>query len=128
MASHETRPGRQTGRSTADPAERLSCYLLDKQNSAYAGTSGISANNRHAGFVPGYQNCNTGEICASCFADGRPAPIHLLDGLPESWVAVRDASGRVTQTVAGVVAGFLHGGRFYSREEAARLSQLPDAN
>ena len=128
MASGETRPGRQTGRSTADPVERLSCYLLDKQNSTYAGTSGVSANNRHAGFVPGYQNRNTGEIRPSCFADGRPAPIHVLDGLPESWVTDRDASGRVTQTVAGVIAGFLRGGRFYSREEAARLSQPIDGD
>jgi hypothetical protein len=63
----------------------------------------------------------SGVAVVSRFADGRPAPIHVLDGLPEGWVRCRNASGQVAMARAGVIAGFIRGGRFYTREEAARM-------
>jgi hypothetical protein len=45
----------------------------------------------------------------------------MLDGLPTEWVVKRDPAGRVTAVKGSVVAGFLLGGRFYTREEAARV-------
>jgi hypothetical protein len=62
-------------------------------------------------------------MAISCFADGRPAPIHLLDGLPADWVTVRGAGGRVLAVKASVVAGFIRGGRFYTRAQAASLAE-----
>jgi hypothetical protein len=100
----------------------LSSQLLKNQNDLYNGTLGVSRNNRDAGFVPGYFDRHSGRTAMSRFADGRPAPVHVLDGLPDEWIAERDACGRVTKARAGVVAGFLRNGRFYTREEAARAA------
>ena len=93
---------------------------LQMQNARFAGSGGISVNNRAAGFVPAYLNTATGEALASRFGDGRPAPVHVLDGLPESWVAGRDGDGCVARTSEGVIAGFLRNGRFFTREAAAQ--------
>lgn len=92
---------------------------LEAQNETFSGTGGISQHNRVAGFVPAYCNTETGESVASAYADGSPAPVHVLDGLPESWVAARDDDGVVTRAKAGVIAGFLRDGCFYTREAAA---------
>lgn len=93
---------------------------LQTQNMQFAGTGGISGNNRAAGFIPAYLNTATGEALASRFGDGRPAPVHVLDGLPDAWVAGRDARGCVTRTTSDVIAGFLFNGRFFTREAAAQ--------
>jgi hypothetical protein len=61
-------------------------------------------------------------VYLSRFADGRVAPVHLLDGLPAEVVVSRYPSGRVAAVSASVVAGFVRGGQFYTREQAANLS------
>lgn len=94
---------------------------LDAQNSAYGGTGGVSEHNRHAGFLPAYQNTVTGETVLSRFVDGSPAPVHILDGLPSDWVAARDPAGHVSSTRGAIVAGFVRDGTFYTRAAAARL-------
>jgi len=99
----------------------LSQQSLRRQNRAYAGSGGVSCNCRGAGFAPGYLDTLSGLAVLSCFANGRPAPIHLLEGLPDSWVLQRDAQGQVLRVRPGVIAGFIRGDTFYTREEAARL-------
>lgn len=95
-------------------------FELRLENSAYRGTGGVSENNRESGFLPAYRNIRTGQTVLSRFSDGRPAPIHVLDGVPQDWVVARDDKGRVRRVLATVVSGFLHHGRFYTREDAAR--------
>ena len=92
---------------------------LRQQNLALAGTGGISEENRTSGFRPAFRDPTTGRTELSRFADGRPAPMHLLDGLPDTWVAGRDAFGHVTAIRQTIVAGFIHCGLFYTREQAA---------
>lgn len=94
---------------------------LRRQNQIYAGTGGISEVNRKEGFVPGFFNPETGTAVVSRFANGTPAPIHLLDGLPDAWVSQRDRTGKALEACDGVVAGFLLGERFYTRGQAASL-------
>ncbi len=100
----------------------LSLQLLKQQNLEFAGSTGISANNRGSGFVPAYQDSMSGRVEVSRFANGRPAPLHLLDGLPEDWVASRDNKGHVLELRAGIIAGFLRCNRFYTRDEAIRAT------
>jgi len=100
----------------------LSNQLLKEQNEAFEGTNGTSHNNRDNGFIPAYYDRTSGRSVISRFTDGRPAPIHVLDGLPEEWVAQKDSAGHVTKVRAGIVAGFLRHGRFYTREEAAKAT------
>jgi hypothetical protein len=97
----------------------LSQQLLQRQNRTFAGSGGVSQNNSAAGFVPGYFNTRSGVAVRSCFSDGAPAPIHLLDGLPDSWILTRGNQGKVLEARPEVIAGFIRDGIFYTREEAA---------
>jgi hypothetical protein len=99
----------------------LSEFELRLENSACKGTGGVSQNNRASGFCPAYRNIRTGQTVVSRFSDGRPAPVHVLDGLPKEWVVARDARGHVRRVLATIVSGFLRHGRFYTREDAARV-------
>jgi hypothetical protein len=100
----------------------LTQLVLRDENQLFELTRGISQNNDRLGFVPGYRNSATGEQARSRYADGSPAPVHVLDGLPETWVAERDCDGHVVRTCPGLVSGFIRDGRFYTREEAIRAS------
>ena len=93
--------------------------VLKEQNDTYRGTRGVSAGCMDLGYVPAFHNSDTGETCRSQFADGRPAPMHLLDGLPDSWILKRNARQRAIKVKASIIAGFLRNGRFYTREQVA---------
>ncbi|NKN33403.1 dihydroorotase [Marichromatium bheemlicum] len=96
----------------------LTALSLHDENVRFAATPGVSEHNRSANFVPGYLNSHSGEWVLSRFRDGTPAPVHVLDGLPPTWVARRDAAGNVVQTRPGIISGFIRNGLFYTREEA----------
>lgn len=93
---------------------------LRNENAALAGTAGVSAGNAGLGFRPAFLDFSTLTIYPSRFADGRPAPFHLLDGLPDEVVADRSASGRVVAAKASLISGFERGGYFYTRQAALR--------
>ncbi len=95
---------------------------LMSENVRFADTGGISQHNRTHGFRPAFRDAQTGTIFLSRFADGRSAPLHLIDGLPGELVTGRSASGAVTAIKPTVVAGFVRDGRFYTREQAARAA------
>lgn len=99
----------------------LTAQTLRQQNQVFRGTGGVSAENRSQGFVPAFLDTQTGQVYRACFADGRPAPMHLLEGLPSALVIARDAGGRATAIRSSVMAGFLRDDRFYTREQAAAL-------
>ncbi|MEA1049119.1 hypothetical protein U5801_04745 [Lamprobacter modestohalophilus] len=100
----------------------LTEMTLRHENALYAKTRGISQSNRSCGWRPGYLNRTTGEFELSRFSDGRPAPIHVLDGLPESWVQGRDAEGHVVAAEPEIISGFIRDGRFFTREQTARAA------
>ena len=100
-------------------AQTLSLHTLAADNRFFTGTGGVSQENRHCGFVPGFIDQDTGVVYPSCWADGRPAPVHALDGLPDHLILARDPDGRVMAVKASVVAGFVRCGCFYTREQAA---------
>lgn len=100
-------------------APGLSARTLRRQNRRFRGTGGVSAENWTLGFAPAFLDTATDQVYRACFADGRPAPMHLLEGLPQAVVAVRDASGRALALKPTVVAGFVRADRFYTREQAA---------
>ena len=93
---------------------------LRRENSVFAGTGGVSQGNRSSGFLPAFYDAESGSVEVARFSDGAPAPMHLLDGLPEEWIQRQRPSGRVVAVKDSVVAGFLCQGRFYTREQAAR--------
>ena len=93
---------------------------LQHENAVHAGTGGTSQGNAGLGFRPAFLDSATFIVYPSRFADGRPAPFHLLDGLPDEVVADRSASGRVVSAKATLISGFERGGFFYTRHAAAR--------
>ena len=93
---------------------------LERESNAYAGTGGTSDGARGAGFVPAFYDTRAKRLYRSRFADGSPAPMHILDGLPTELVKNRDSGGRVTRVSDEVVSGFEREGQFFTREMAAR--------
>ena len=61
----------------------------------------------------------TRAVHLSRFANGKSAPFHILDGLPDELVLARTAAGRVAAAKPSVVSGFVREGLFYTRDEAA---------
>ncbi len=100
---------------------RLSNPALCRENVRFSGTGGISQNNRSRGFCPAFLDTLTGRVYLSRFANGRPAPVHLLDGLPAKLVISED--GQCRQIRATVISGFVLNGRFYTRAQAAEYLQ-----
>lgn len=100
----------------------LTRWRLARESARHAGTGGASEGNRERGFRPAFLDHETGVVYESRFADGRQAPVHVLDGLPDCLVLHRRADGRVASVRGTLVAGFVRAGRFYTREEAASVA------
>ena len=97
----------------------LSPRQLKAENRCHRGHGGVSEENRGVGFRPAVLDTRTLRIYPSRFLDGRPAPCHLLDGLPDEVVELRDAGGRVLRAISSIVSGFVRDGQFFNRDEAA---------
>jgi hypothetical protein len=98
--------------------------ILQLENVVYQGSGGVSAENRCFGFRPAFRSTETGDVYPSRFADGRLAPIHLLDGLPDELVVARSATGKVISVKDSVESGFILNGCFYDRDQAASYSYV----
>ena len=97
----------------------LSDEMFGRENRQFTSLGGLSEQNRAYGFIPAFYDTQSRKAMASCFANGTPAPIHVLEGLPQELVMQRDPSGRVVVAKDSVIAGFLYQGEFYTREQAA---------
>lgn len=99
--------------------KRLRLRSLHEENQRYHDTGGVSENNRDRGFIPAFMDTVTGDAYPSRFANGKLAPVHLFDGLPDTLVKKSVVTGRTYALRDGLVSGFLLGRRFYTRAEAA---------
>jgi len=93
---------------------------LDTENQVYRRTGGRSQENAQHHYIPAFLDGDTAEVFLSRYADGQPAPIHLLDGLPTQCVLKRDAYGLVLAVKASIVSGFCRDGQFYTRDQVAQ--------
>jgi hypothetical protein len=100
---------------------QMTKILLALETANYRGTGGVSENNRGLAFQPAFVDRETGTVHLSRYPDGRLAPCHLLDGLPAEVVLARNEQGRVMRVKASLVSGFVHGERFYTRDESAAM-------
>jgi hypothetical protein len=74
---------------------------LVRESASYANAGGVCSGNRAHGFLPGFLDTETGEVHASCDANGKLARIHRLDGPPDHLVEARNAVGRLGFLRAG---------------------------
>lgn len=100
--------------------QSVSVQTLQRENGRFQGTGGVSQGNRSFGFRPAFFDGETAVVYLSRFADGQPAPFHLVDGLPDEVVLSRNPTGRVATVKRTLVSGFVLDGCFYTREQAAR--------
>ncbi len=100
---------------------QLSYQTLLEQNARFRNSGGVSNENRGQGFRPAFYDSQSHRTELARFADGTPAPCHLLEGLPVDWVTERASSGTAIAVKPSIVAGFIRDGRFYTREQAARF-------
>lgn len=100
-------------------AYALTTEMLDRTSQTFAGTYGVSQENRQLGFAPGFRDEETGAVYTSCWSDGTPAPFHALEGLPDHLVLARGPTGRVMAVKSSIVPGFIRWGLFYTRDQAA---------
>lgn len=98
----------------------MTLQRLADENVAFTGTGGRSQENRGLGFEPAFYDFTRGTTYRSRFADGKAAPFHVLDGLPDEVIASRDPSGRAVAAKATLISGFVRNGLFYTRTAAAR--------
>jgi hypothetical protein len=101
----------------------LTPEALRMQSLPFVGTANVGERYCSNAFRPAFYDVATRRAELSRFADGRPAPMHVLEGLPELWVVKRDIQGRVSAIKATVIAGFTRGGFFYTREQATAATQ-----
>lgn len=100
-------------------APPLTKCRIRRENLAFAGTGGVSRVCRSRHFEPAFCDHTTGRVELARYSNGAAAPMHVMDGLPADWVLERDAAGRPCALRPDIEAGFLHDGRFYTREQAA---------
>lgn len=101
---------------------------LERESLAFNGTSGASDGNRDYGFIPAFQDTETGRVEISCFHNGQPAPMHTIEGLPNCWIVERDMASRVIAIKSSIITGFVRDGCFYTRSQAvdAVLAETSD--
>lgn len=101
----------------------LSEARIQRHGELFHGIGGTSDEAASEGFRPAFLDRHTGTVYPSRFQDGRPAPMHFLDGLPAHLVSKRNSDGRVIEASEQVIDGFIRGGRFYTREQAAYVAK-----
>jgi len=103
-------------------AQMLTEERLRRENLAFAGTAGVSAASSRRRLRPAFRDPVSGRVEVARYEDGRPAPVHIICGLPAEWVSERDAQGHITAIRSDIESGFVRDGVFYTREEAAQLT------
>lgn len=98
-------------------ANNFTITVLRKPDEAQGAKRQLS---RDLGFRPAFFDCATARIYLSRYRDGRVAPFHLLDGLPDEVVLVRAECGHVVATKSTLISGFERHGFFYTRSATAR--------
>lgn len=97
----------------------LNAETLRQENISFQNSGGISQNNHSRGFRPAFLDTLSGKTYLARFADGRPAPFHLLDGLPATLIDDTVAPGTGRNIRKTVISGFVLEQRFYTRDQAA---------
>ena len=68
---------------------------LQLENLAFAGTAGVSRNNRASGFTPAFLDKKTGLVEIARLKNGQPSPTHIISWLPSSWASRIAGDGSV---------------------------------
>lgn len=88
------------------------------QNLRYRGSKGISQGNRQFGFVPAFYDSVSRIVYLSCYANGNPAPVHILAGLPQHLIRDRVLTEAMDNAKNTLIVGFVFDQQFFTRQQA----------
>ncbi len=77
------------------------------------------------GFMPAFKDLRNEQIHLSVDQQGELSVMHMIDHLPDQWVDERDDRGRPVSLKAGIIAGFMRNGQFYTLRQL--MGQLHDS-
>ena len=103
----------------------MSQARVAEQQGAFSQLGGAVFRDASFGFMPAFKDSHTNETHLSVYRTGELAVIHILDGLPNYWVAEWGEDGRPTSLKAGIIAGFVRYGEFFTLSEIS--NELRDA-
>lgn len=103
-------------------------YLMSDERTSVAQVTQAEVDRRRnallmLGFRPAFFDYATCTLHRSRHADGSPAEVHVLDGLPEEMVVVRADGGEVIAVKATLMAGFERNGYFFTNAAACRAAR-----
>ena len=99
------------------PNDQFAVYA---ESDPYIGSCGESATACKHKFIPAFRDDKDGRVELARMSDGRPAAMHLISALPKEWAISCDELGNVLELIESVVAGFVRGEQFYTRDEATK--------
>ena len=103
----------------------MSQSQVAEQQGACAQLGGAVFRDASFGFMPAFKNINNQEVHLSAYDSGELAVVHVLDNVPDEWVAEWGNDGRPSSLKPGIIAGFMRFGEFYTLSEIS--NELRDA-
>jgi len=96
-------------------------YLTQQQAVQQQGThyrfNGAVFSDVSFGFMPAFKNIKNQQVHLSTDFGGQLSVMHILDGLPESWIDEKDEKGRALTLKSEIIAGFMRNADFYTLSE-----------
>lgn len=108
----------QINQTIYQPIESIDLIEQKRDSRIFHVNHGARDERRLNGFRPAFLDSETGRVYLSRYADGRPAPLHIFDGLPDEVVTARRHDGTVTSVKQTLQSGFSRNGKFYTRKQA----------
>lgn len=88
-----------------------------QQQGTYYRFNGAVFSDVSFGFMPAFKNIKNQEVHLSTDVDGELSVMHILDGLPESWIEEKDEQGKALTLKSEIIAGFMRNADFYTLNE-----------
>lgn len=88
-----------------------------QQQGTYYRFNGAVFSDVSFGFMPAFKNIKNQQTHISTDADGQLSVMHLLDGLPDSWIEEKDEKGKALTLKSEIIAGFMRNADFYTLNE-----------
>lgn len=88
-----------------------------QQQGTYYRFNGTVFSDASFGFMPAFKHIKNQQVHLSTDIDGQLSVMHILDGLPDTWIEEKDEKGRALSLKPEIIAGFMRNAEFYTLNE-----------
>ena len=88
-----------------------------QQQGTYYRFNGAVFSDASFGFMPAFKHIKNQQVHLSTDLNGELSVMHILDGLPETWIEEKDEKGRALTLKPDIIAGFMRNSEFYTLNE-----------